>query len=89
MRKPTIATNTAAAATTTPWKIGPSKMRIKGVVTISKARNSGAGNMLTALIFYQARSRTCMVIVARSSIARHNGPFGIATTIVIFIEYTI
>jgi hypothetical protein len=30
-----------------------------------------------------------MVIVARSSIARRNGPFGIATTIVIFIEYTI
>src|SRR5450759_2414882 len=77
MRKATIASDTAAAAVTKPWIIGPSKMRITGVVTISKTRKRGAGNMLTALTVYQAGSRACIGIGVRTSIAHHGHPFGI------------
>ena len=53
IRKATIAADTAAAAMTKPWMIGPSNMKITGVVTISKTRKRGAGNMLAALTVYQ------------------------------------
>src|SRR5450631_801222 len=77
VRRPTIAVNAAAVATTTPWVIKPSKMRIAGIVTISKTRNRAAGNMVTVFLVYQARSGNCMDIAAHSSIACHNDASGI------------
>src|SRR5271168_71240 len=53
-RIPTIATDTAAATMTKPLTIGPSKMRVTGVVMINKTRKSGAGNMLTALMVFRS-----------------------------------
>jgi hypothetical protein len=89
MRKATIASDTAAAAVTKPWIIGPSKMRITGVVTISKTRNRAAGNMLTVFLVYQARSGNCMDIAVHSSIACHNDASGIEHSRRLFVYYTI